>query len=185
MQIGRADLDELHAQFAREEARERNLELRVGEEEDASCRRARRDGARATCSARARPGAVTASKRSARNAEGVGRGAQPGRRAFGAQREGRGKSPCAALFERARGVAEERLREQEARVRADRRQIASARRIGRKCTGADAERVEQARELVLDDVGERADDQQDCGRRSRRSSGSSGPARRDRRPRLA
>jgi hypothetical protein len=35
VQVGRADLDQLHAELAREEARERHLELRVGEEEDA------------------------------------------------------------------------------------------------------------------------------------------------------
>ena len=34
MQIGRADLDQLHAQFARQEARQRDFELRVGKEED-------------------------------------------------------------------------------------------------------------------------------------------------------
>ena len=35
MQVGRADLDEFHAELPRQEARQGNLELRVGEEEDA------------------------------------------------------------------------------------------------------------------------------------------------------
>ena len=41
MQIGRADLDELHRQFARQEARQRNFELRIREEENAACRQVR------------------------------------------------------------------------------------------------------------------------------------------------
>ena len=35
LQIGRSDLDGNHPEFPRKEARERNLELRIGEEEDA------------------------------------------------------------------------------------------------------------------------------------------------------
>ena len=38
VQVGRADLDRLHRQLARQEAGQRDLELRIREEEDAACR---------------------------------------------------------------------------------------------------------------------------------------------------
>ena len=57
VQVGRADLDELHRQLARQEARQRHLELRIGEEEDPLALERRRDGGRAPARARSRPGA--------------------------------------------------------------------------------------------------------------------------------
>ena len=133
MQVGRADLDEPHAELAREEAGERDLELRVGEEEDAL--------ARELCALRGeRTARALACRRGDRvevcvvDAEGFAAAAQPARRAFGAEREGRGEPLRAALLERARRVGEEGLGEQEARAGTDRRQLA-ARRGGKKCTG--------------------------------------------------
>ncbi|MGC4075749.1 MAG: hypothetical protein QM702_01680 [Rubrivivax sp.] len=63
----------------------------------------------------------------------------------------------AALLERARGVGEERLGEQETRAGADRRQVA------RRGAGQEVHRPmpsPNTAQLVFDDVGERADDQQ-------------------------
>ncbi len=57
MQIGRADLDQLHRQFARQKARQRNFELRIGKQEDALAGELDRDSAPAPARARARLGA--------------------------------------------------------------------------------------------------------------------------------
>ena len=101
VQVGRADLDQSHAEFAGEEARERNLELRVREQEDALAGQLeavarQRPAARARCR-----GAVTARNRSSGTARRVPRPAAR-RRAFGAEREGRGEPLRAARLERAR-----------------------------------------------------------------------------------
>ena len=65
----------------------------------------------------------------------IGCGAEPSRRAFGAERERRRNALCATLFERARGVAEERLREKEAGARVRPTASRSTRRGGKKATG--------------------------------------------------
>ncbi len=92
------------------------------------------------------------------DAERVRRRSQPQRRAFGAERERRDEALGTARFEQAAGLGEERLRKQEACRRSDRRQ--AARQARREERDRDAEGTEQARELVLDDVGQRADDHQ-------------------------
>ena len=66
---------------------------------------------------------------------------------------------CAARFERAGGVAEERLREQEPRRGPDGGSIARPTHW-EEAYGREPQGLEHARELILDDIRERADDQQ-------------------------
>ncbi len=80
-------------------------------------------------------------------------------RALGAERERRRDAAGAAILERTRGVVEERLRQQQARARADSRQLGGAARRQEGDVG-DAERGEEPAELVLHHVGQRADDEQ-------------------------
>ena len=127
-----------------------------------ACRRAAARCARAPLRARSRPGAVTrveARRRRCRRRR--RRRCSHARRAFGAERE---RAPAGAVAPRsssARAVsAEERLRQQEARVRPDRRQVArrgaAAGSDRCRCRAASNRRAE----LVFDHVGQRADDQQ-------------------------
>ena len=155
MQIGRADLDQVHRELAGEKPGERHFELRVGEEEHALAGKlgavasqseagpleARRDGL-------AEPRWV--------DAPGIGRGAQPPPRALGAERVHRVEPPGAAPLQRAQRVVDERLREQQARVGPHRRQRPRAARR-EEAHRPRAHRVEQPPELVLDDVGHGAD----------------------------
>ena len=103
------------------------------------------------------------------------RGAQPRGRALDPEREQRRQVRRAAILKRQRGVAEERLGEEEARVRPDRREVGgAARRQGEH--RRDAELGKDPAELVLDDVGQRADDQE----RLRRVGGGGGHRRHQR-----
>ena len=93
------------------------------------------------------------------NAEGVSCGFQPRRRSFGAEGEQGGQADRAARFELLRRVAQERLGEKKAGVRADGGDLAGA--AGREEVHArDADLGEQAAELVLHDVGEASHHQQ-------------------------
>jgi hypothetical protein len=158
VEVGRADLRELHPELAVQEARERDLELRVREEEDAPAgqplpcpgQRARRTLA---------PRAHRVGEPRRRHAPLGGGGAQPLRGALGTERERRRKVARAARGQRLHRVGEERLGQQHARLGAHRRQLPGAAR-GQEAHRADPELLEQAGELVLDDVGQRTDHQQ-------------------------
>ncbi len=162
MQVRRADFDRHHVEFAREEARERHFELRIREQEDALA---------GQLEAMTRHGlACTLDAGRSRRAEAlVGdvpfacRRLQPERRAFDAEREGRAQPLRAAPLEGGGRVGQEGLRQQESRVRPDRRQVArQARR--QEIHRSDAERSERPAPLVLDHVGQRAHHQQLPGR---------------------
>lgn len=58
-----------------------------------------------------------------------------------------------------RRIGEKRLGEKKRRAGADRRQVGGAAH-GEEANRRDAQHVEEAGELVLDDIGQRADDQQ-------------------------
>jgi hypothetical protein len=137
-----------------EEARERQLELRVGEEEHA----APREGGAVLGDRAARP---RQRRRHGRveprvvDAERVGGGAQPPPRPLGAERVDRVEPPGAAALQRPQRVVHERLREQHARVGPHRRQRPRAARR-EEAHRPHAHRVEQPPELVLDHVGHRA-----------------------------
>ena len=158
VQIRRADLDGAHAEFARQEPRERNLTLAVGEEEDALPIQARpvtgerRVGAGL---ARLRHGADL---RLGRTPD-FGRRAQPARRSLRAQREGCRNPRGTAGLQQPGGVAQEGLREQVARTRPDRRQIrrTAARQEPHR---THAERREMPQHLVLDDLCQGTDDKE-------------------------
>ena len=156
VEIGRADLDRSHAAFAGEEPRERDLELAVGEEEHRFAAQGLGDGRYGGAGALAgRAGDPL--EIGVGHAEGVGGGAEPGGGALLAERERRGEMGGAPALEQMRGVAEERLRQQHPRVRADRRGVLGpARRETADRT--DAEFPEKTQELVLDHVGQRADE---------------------------
>ncbi len=171
--VGRADLDGRHAAFARQEAGQRDLELAVGEEEDAAPLPAsRRPPRRPRGRGRAAPRS-TAGKAVARHAEGLA----PRRRA---------RRSCPP---RRTGRARRSARRPAAPApRPSRRGRAAP--AGSACSGPDAGRTrrharggqhahrhaqlgEQPQELVLDHVRQRADQQQ-LGRRRRSVSGRPG-----------
>ena len=118
MQIGRADLDEPHRQLARQEARQRHFELRIGEEEDALAGEFARGSARARARARSRAGARHVVEQ--RRVDAARRSAAACSHAWCLRRRaGRAQAAaCAALLERARGVGQERLGQQKRRARA-------------------------------------------------------------------
>jgi hypothetical protein len=146
VKVGRADLGEPHAELAREKAGDRHLELRIGEDEQATCPAAVRAGAPAP-PAPARP--VPGRPRSMRcrvDAEGVGGGtaasavvpSTPSGKGAGSQR--------AARSSRARAVsARKGCGQQEAGAGPDRGQVAHARRAGRSRTSLDAQSPRTAR----------------------------------------
>ena len=118
VQIGRAHFGQLHAQFARDEARQRNFELRIGKEEDALARegfamRRRRHG----CAHAAGIGGGT--KRRVADPECICSRLEPGCGSFGTEREGRGDVGGSAFFEGARRLGEEGLGQQETGSRPD------------------------------------------------------------------
>ena len=113
-----------------------------------------------------------ASKRARATPKAAAAAREPGGRAFRAEREGRGDAAGAARFEQPRVSPQERLGEEEARVRADGRQVVARARPGRKRDRAMPSPAKRRRELVLDHVGERADDEQR--RRAVRLAGRSG-----------
>jgi len=80
--------------------------------------------------------------------------------------EGRGQALCAARLERAGRIGQEGLCQQEARARADRREVAGP-NAAEEANRTETHLVEEAAELILDDVGERADDEQSGQRRHR------------------
>ena len=147
-----------HRHFAREKARKRRLELRVREEEDPLAGERVAIMGERLLRARARRGRYCVETRLG-DAEGFRCGAQPERRAFSAERKRRLDPAGAALLQRMRRVGEEGLREKKRRAGADRRQVGGAAH-GEEANRRDAQHVEEAGELVLDDIGERADDQQ-------------------------
>ena len=77
---------------------------------------------------------------------------------LGAERERRRQVAGAAILQRPGGVGEERLGQQVARLRTDRRQLRN--RARRQEPRRDAQRLEEAGELVLHHVGQRPDHQQ-------------------------
>ncbi len=154
VQIRSADLHGLHVELAREEARQRHLELRVGEEEDllaGELEAVAVDGLLRALDARRGDGPEAFRRHLPR----ARRGLQPLRGALGAEREGRRDPLRAAPLECLRRVGEERLCQQEMRAGADRRQVARESRR-QEAHVLDAERRERAAPLVLDHVGERA-----------------------------
>ena len=159
VQIGRSDLDGNHAEFPREKARKRNLELRIGEEEDALAGEVTAMPRDRGFGPLARPCAVTASKRSGETLKRIRCGAQPFCSPFGPKREWRRNMPRAALLERARCVAQERLRQKKDGVWTD-GQVGVGAAHREEMQRADAERVKQTRKLILDDIRERADHHQ-------------------------
>ena len=99
VQVGRADFDQHHAQFACQEARQRHFQLRIGQEEDALALQpfaAVGDGALGPLAAR-RDHAV---EMRLIDAERVGRGAQPVRSPLGAKRQQGFEMLRAASFQR-------------------------------------------------------------------------------------
>ena len=129
-----------HPDFARQEPRQRDLELRIGEQEDALAREHRAIARRAPSAARARPGAVTASNRSGVDVRKRRRLPQP--EVVPSAPSGKGAPMALApRSSRARArIAEERLRKQErgpgptgaGRPRAASGEIAPARRPARR-----------------------------------------------------
>ena len=176
VQVGRADLDQLHPQFAREEASERNLELRVGEEEHAlpgELEAVSRDGLPGPLDA----GGCHLVEALRRNIPGTRGRLQPRRGAIRAQRERCAEPARAAPLECLGRFGEEWLREQETRLAADGGHVpCAARRQERDVL--DAERLERAPPLVLDHVRKGADDQQ-LRRAAGRLDGQSGHQRRE------
>ena len=101
------------------------------------------------------------------DAESIGRRTKPCGRAFDAQRERRGQSLGATVFQGARRIGKERLRQEEFGIWPH----------GRKCGGVtrrqelhltDAKRFEHADELILDHIGQRSHDEQPVLARSAR-----------------
>ena len=154
VQVRRADLGERHAEFARQKTRQRNLELRIGEEEDAFAGELRALAGHGGGGAVAGGGCCRL-ERGRVNAEGRSRRLQPGGGALHPQRK-RGRQPGgAARLQRHRRVGQERLGQQKHRVGADRRHLVGLARR-EKLHRADAQLLEQAGELVFDHVGQRA-----------------------------
>ena len=158
VQEGRADLDRDHAAFGGEEAGERDFQLAVREEEDAAAVQRLSHPGDGGGGAGAGGGCYRLEPL-VRHAEGVGDGAEPGGRPVHAEGEGRGDPGGAPAGERGMGVAEEGLGQGVDRVRPDRQRIVGA-AGGQEAHRADAEAVEQRARLVLDHVGQRADDEQ-------------------------
>ncbi len=157
MQVGRADLDDLGAELGREEAGERHFELGIGEEEHALAGEPRPvGGERGRGPAPARRGRGL--EAGGIDPEGVGRRAQPAGGALRAERERGRQVVQAARFERPGGAREEGLGQQEGLAGRDRGHRPGA--APRQEADRDAEIGEEARELVLDHVAERARDQQ-------------------------
>ena len=111
---------------------------------------------------RSRASSVAARNRSALTPNAVGRGLQPQRGALDTQRERRGDPDRAALFQRPRGIGQERLSQQEAGSGPDRRQRGGLTRR-QEAHPLDPHRGEQAGELVFHHIRQRADDQQFAG----------------------
>ena len=84
---------------------------------------------------------------------------QPRERAFRAEREGRRNAARAPLIERARRIGEKRLRQQEPRVDAHRRQLGRAARR-KEIHLAESHVGEQLPRLILDDIRQGTHDQQ-------------------------
>ena len=177
MQIWRADFNRLHAQFARQEARQRHFKLRIGEEENAFA--IKRRAMIGQCSA----GAFAAwcgglRKAFFTHAPNLGRGAQPCGCAFFAQGKGCRDMPCATRFQGARGASQERLREQKTRTFANRRQFRCAARW-QEAHRPHAKCREKPNELVFHHFRQRAHHQQGTrcarfGRHFRHQSGKAG-----------
>ena len=159
VQVGRADLEQLHAHLAREEPGERHLKLRIREEENALAGKLlavmlKRASARA-----GRPDVVTSSNVRWSDAPQVGGGLEPAVVPSTPSGRGAGMRLRATVFECPRGVEQVRLGQQIAGVRprraADPSNCASA---GRSASAGRAR--EHAGELILDHVSQAADDQQ-------------------------
>ncbi len=156
VEVGRADLDQLHAEFAVQEARERDLELRVGHQEQALAREPLRGSAPRRALARARQRARDAARSAAAaTSERRGRGREPRGGALGAERD---RAPRAASrrARRARAaVSPLNGCAAAARVRADRRAGRPRGAPAGSATGPMPSAANSA-ELVLDDVGQRS-----------------------------
>ena len=122
VQEGRADLDDAHAEFARQHAGERHFELRIGEQEQAATAEFRAipvEGAAGARLGQSRDGP----EQLVRDPEGAGCRGEPRRGALGTERE-QGRKPLhAPLFEASGGLGQERLREQHPGGGPDRRQV--------------------------------------------------------------
>ena len=135
MQIGRADLDQLHRQFARQKPRQRNFELRVRKQEDAAAGELRRGSAPARARRARDRAAVTRLERSAgrRRMRRPRRAARPSclRRRAGTARPAAWRRDLRARVRCRRGKAAPAGIWCSVRPRA----VAVESRGGRKCTG--------------------------------------------------
>ena len=156
--VGRADLDRGHAAFAGEEAGERDFELAVGEEEDGTAVQRPGGSGDGPAGAGARGGGHGGELRR-RNGEFGGDGLQPGGGALFAEGEGRGNVACPAPQERGMRIAKEGLGQGENRIRAD-GGFGVDPAGGKHADGADSEGFEKRKHLVLDHVGQGADDEE-------------------------
>ncbi len=158
VQVGGADLDRPHAAFAGEEARERDLELAVGEEEDRAAGKGGGGGGDGLAGAGA-GGVGRGGEALGRHGEGLGDGREPAGRALLAEGEGGGEVDRTAPFERGQRIAEEGLGEDHPRAGPDGGQgIGAPRGQGRE--RAHPHRGQKRAHLVLDHVGQRADDEE-------------------------
>ena len=150
VQVGRAHFQHAHVQFLGHEAGQGRLQLRVGEEED-------RLSGQLPAMPLQRPAGAVPGRRDHRlepghvHAEGLRRGTKPGRRAIGTEREQGCQALGAATFELLGRLAQKGLGQQEAGVRPDGGHLGRATRREEGHPGQ-AHGVEQALELVLDDI---------------------------------
>ncbi len=158
VQVGGADLDRGHAAFAGEEAGERRFELAVGQEEQRLAVQRRGMGGDGLAGAGAGGGGDLLEERG-RDAELGGDGGEPGGGALFAEGEGGRDVAGAAADQGGMGVAEEGLGQGEDGVRPDAGQLLGG-AGGQAAHRADAERLQERQRLILDHIGQRADQQQ-------------------------
>ena len=161
VQEGRSDLDRRHAAFAGQEAGEGNFELAVGEEEDRLAGQGLGGGGNGLFGTGARGGDDGVEERGV-DVELGGEDAEPFGGAFGAEGEGGGQVARAAALQGGVSVAEKRLGQGEDGVRADGGQVGVA-AGGQAADGADAEGLEEGEGLILDHVGQCADEEEFAG----------------------
>ena len=158
MQVGRANLHQGHAHFARQKPRQGRFELRVGKEED------RLSIEQMSLPCQCLPGAL--SSRCNRGLESIGGnipglrgGSQPGGGAFFSKRKQRVESNSTARFKRTRRIGQKGLCQQKSCVGTHRRIFARFSRR-KESHRPDANFIEQPLELVFNNVGQGAHDQE-------------------------
>ncbi len=165
MEIRRTHLDEVHAEFVREETRDRHFELAIREEENTPSRER---------IAVARHGAVRALHRCAchvferngRNAVAFRHRFQPAEHALRAEREGRLDALRTALLQLHRRIGEEGLHEDIARRRTNGRHFMRASRR-KESDLLDPHAGKQAAKLIFHRIGQNADDHERISARRR------------------